>query len=116
MDPRQRSWHRRRWTFLQLALALGILIPALYGFGTKFREFLILYGSGEEGAFTLMPIVNYLLSSLGFFFLFLWAMLHGMFRNIEQPKHDLLANEDRLDREEEEWAERQCPPWESPDL
>lgn len=109
-SSRRRS--RSRWWFLvQVGLAVGILVPALYGFGTKFREMIVLYGRGEEGAFTLMPILNYLLTGLGFLLLFVWAMLHGMFRNIEQPKHDMLANEERLDQEEAEFDERNEPSW-----
>jgi hypothetical protein len=95
-----------------VVLALVILLPALFGFGTKFREFLLLVGD-EDGAFTVMPILNYLLVSLGFLGLFLWAVLHGMFRDIEKPKYRMLLNEQRLDaamrrdREEatEEWGD-----------
>jgi hypothetical protein len=95
-----------------IVLALVILLPALFGFGTKFREFLLLVGD-EDGAFTVMPILNYLLVSLGFLGLFLWAVLHGMFRDIEKPKYRMLLNEQRLDaamrrdREEtsEEWED-----------
>src|SRR6516162_7736619 len=81
-----------------IALAFVILVPALWGFGNKFIEFLMLVGD-EEGAFTVVPILNYLLVSLGFLLLFGWAVLHGMFRNIEGPKHTMLENEQRLDEE-----------------
>ncbi len=85
-------------TVLMTALALVILVPAMLGFGFKFMEFLIL-AADEEAAFTIMPILNYLLVSLGFLLLFGWAILHGMFRDIERPKHTMLANERRLDEE-----------------
>ena len=100
----------RSRTWLMTALALIILVPAMLGFGNKFIEFLLLVGD-EEGAFTVMPILNYLLVSLGFLLLFGWAVLHGMFRNIEAPKHAMLANEKRLDEERrleiesENWSE-----------
>lgn len=84
---------------LTALFALVILVPALYGFGTKFREFLHLYAR-EDGAFTLVPILNYLLASAGFLMLLLWAMFHGMFRNIEGPKYTMLKNERLLDEEE----------------
>ena len=93
----KRSRRPRPW--LTIFLTLGILLPALYGFGTKFREMLLLVGD-EEGAFTVMPILNYLLVSLGFVALFLWALLHGMFRDVEKPKYWMLLNEHRLDAEE----------------
>lgn len=95
-------------TSTMIVLALVILLPAMFGFGNKFLEFLLLVGD-PEGAFTVVPILNYLLVSLGFLLLFGWAILHGMFRNIEGPKLTMLANEQRLDEERrhrletEEW-------------
>jgi hypothetical protein len=86
---------------LTALLAVVILVPALIGFGTKFREFLALVRF-EEGAFTVVPILNYLLVGAGFLLLFLWAILHGMFRDIERPKFTMLANERRLDAQQEE--------------
>ncbi len=91
--PRPRPW-------VTVVLAVIILVPALIGFGTKFREFLLLVGD-EDGAFTVMPILNYLLVSLGFLVLFLWAILHGMFHDVEKPKILMLLNERRLDEEAE---------------
>ena len=96
-SPRKRS-------FGMIVLALFILLPALFGFGTKFRELLVLVGD-QEGAFTVVPILNYLFVSGGFLLLFLWAILHGMFRDIEGPKFTMLENERRLDAEEVEQLE-----------
>jgi hypothetical protein len=82
------------------ALAIGVfLVPAFVGFGNKLLELVYLAGD-EEGAFTVMPILNYLLASIGFFLLLCWAIAHGMFRDIEQPKHELLETERQLDEEE----------------
>jgi hypothetical protein len=91
-----RSARRLNWT--TWILAVFILLPAAYGFGRKFYELVVMINE-EEGAFTIMPIVNYLLASLGFAMLFLWAILHGMFRDIEGPKDTMLANEAKLDAE-----------------
>lgn len=91
----------RRLSWVTLVLAVVILVPALYGFGRKFVEFLLLVGD-PEGAFAVVPVVNYLLVFVGFALLFLWAVWHGMFRDIEKPKHTMLANEARLDEEAEE--------------
>lgn len=60
----------------------------------------------EDGGFAVAPILNYLLVSLGFLLLFLAAIAHGMFRDIEQPKRDMLAHEQFLDQLE---AERGAP-------
>jgi hypothetical protein len=95
MNDTSRSKRRRQWVMLIMAVA--ILVPSLYGFGNKFLEFVQLYRGDVEGVFAISPIVNYLLASLGFLFLFIWAAMHGMFRDIEQPKYTMLENEQRLD-------------------
>lgn len=92
--------------WVTLLLAVLILIPALYGFGSKFLEFLTLAGD-EEGSFTILPILNYLLASAGFLLLFGWAVLHGMFHDIEKPKYTMLENERRLDEAEAAAADEQ---------
>ncbi len=97
-----RTLWRFNWT--TLILAVVILLPAAYGFGRKFYELVILTGD-EEGAFAIVPIANYLLASLGFAMLFVWAMFQGMFRDIEKPKETMLANEAKLDAEAEEERE-----------
>lgn len=79
-------------------LAVAILVPSLWGFGSKFIEFVTLARGDAEGAFAISPVVNYLLASVGFLFLFGWAALHGMFRDIEGPKRAMLENEWRLDQ------------------
>ncbi len=84
-----------------LLMAAAVLLPSLYGFGTKFLEFIALYRGDVEGAFAISPILNYLLASLGFLFLFGWAALGGMFRDFEEPKYTMLENEARLDRIED---------------
>lgn len=78
--------------------AVIVLVPSLWGFSGKFREFIAIYRGDVDGVFAITPIVNYLLASLGFFCLFGWAILHGMFSDVEEPKHVLLETEDRLDR------------------
>jgi len=96
-----------RWgSFLFHVLAVSFfLVPAGIGFTVKFLDLLVLFGSGEEGAFAIMPVMNYLLSSLGFFMLFFWAVRHGMFREIERTKHTMLETERALDEIENEEAE-----------
>ena len=96
MKPSNRSNRRKR--ILMLVMALAVLLPSLYGFGTKFIEFIALYRGDVDGVFAISPILNYLLASLGFLCLFGWAALGGMFRDLEQPKQTMLDNEARLDR------------------
>ena len=92
----------RRQRIVMIVMALAVLVPSLFGFGTKFLEFIALYRGDVEGAFAISPILNYLLASLGFLFLFGWAVLGGMFRDIEEPKYTMLENEARLDRAEDD--------------
>ena len=95
MSQAKRS--NRRMRIVVLLMAVGILVPSLYGFGTKFLEFVALYRGDVEGAFAVTPILNYLLASTGFLLLFVWAVLNGMFRDVERPKYTMLENEQRLD-------------------
>jgi hypothetical protein len=83
---------------LTLLLAVLILVPSGYGFVGKFIELVRVYRGEAEGAFAAAPMMNYLLASFGFFCLLLWAGAHGMFRDIESPKYDMLQHEELLDR------------------
>ena len=84
---------------ITLLLAVAILIPSLWGFGSKFVEFVQLYRGDVDGAFAVAPVINYLLASAGFFLLLLWATMNGMFHDIERPKYTLLDREELLDAE-----------------
>jgi hypothetical protein len=74
-----------------------IAVPAAYGFGTRMLEFIRTYASADGGGFAIIPVVTYTLVSIGFICLMIWAVAHGMFRDIEKPKHTLLEQEERLD-------------------
>jgi hypothetical protein len=93
-EARDRRW--QRWT--TIVLAVLILLPSMYGFVGKFIEFVHIYRGEAGGAFAVAPIMNYLLATLGFFFLLVWAIRNGMFRDVEQPKLRMLENEEILDR------------------
>ena len=96
---RDRKTTRRSQIITTVVFALVVLLPSMYGFATKFREFIQIYRGEVDGVFAITPIINYLLASLGFFCLFCWAAAHGMFRDIEQPKYEMLATERKLDQE-----------------
>src|SRR4051812_41562265 len=78
---------------ITILLAFLILLPSMYGFVGKFIEFIHVFREVQGGQFAVAPILNYLLASLGFFMLLLWAAGNGMFNNIEEPKHSMLENE-----------------------
>lgn len=89
-----------RGVFIATAvLGVAILIPSMLGFINKLFEFAHVARGDADGLFALTPIMNYVLASLGFFCLLLWATLQGMFRDIEGPKQVMLAREEQLDRD-----------------
>jgi hypothetical protein len=98
-----------RWRLFQLLAIAFFLVPASAAFTLKFFDLIVIAGMGEEGAFALYPIMTYLLSSLGFVMLFLWAVRHGMFREIEKVKYTMLETEQKLDMMEE-W-EKETHAW-----
>lgn len=88
-----------RWQWrLTIAFAVMILIPSMYGFAGKFIELVHVFRGEPGGAFAVAPIVNYLLASLGFLCMLVWASWNGMFHDVERPKFDMLAHEEQLDR------------------
>jgi hypothetical protein len=90
--------HTTNWQVrITLLLAVLILIPSGYGFVGKFIELIHVFQGEPGGAFAVAPMMNYLLASLGFFCLLLWAAVRGMFRDIERPKYDMLEHERLLD-------------------
>lgn len=97
MIARSHGWVRWWW---HVVAAAAILVPSLYGFGSKFVELIRVYQGDADGAFAIAPIVNYLLASAGFLLLFGWAAANGMFRDLERPKLDMLAREAQLDAAE----------------
>ena len=84
------------WT-TTIVFGIVILIPSLMGFIVKFGELMALTSDTNDGGFAITPVINYLLASLGFFLLLLWAALNGMFRDLERPKYLMLENERELD-------------------
>ena len=86
---------RAHW--VTLLFAVLILTPSMIGFVMKFVEFIHTFRSDSSGAFAITPMVNYLLASLGFFCLLLWAAVNGLFRDMEEPKRVMLQQELMLD-------------------
>jgi hypothetical protein len=100
---------KRSWGLGMIILSVVILLPPLFGFGLKFFELVSLVHD-EDGAFAVMPVLNYLFVSAGFLLLLTWGLCNGMFQNVEQPKRVMLDNERLLDEQtrleeerEEDW-------------
>ena len=102
-DQPERNSSRANW--ITLIFALLILTPSMIGFVMKFVEFIHTFRDESAGAFAITPMVNYLLASLGFLFLLLWAAVNGMFHDMEKPKRIMLQQELMLDENLEKNAQ-----------
>lgn len=67
----------------------------------KLHSFLQTIKRDELAGFAFDPIMIYAFVAVGFLFMLAWAYMSGQFRNIEEPKHDMLKRFD-----EQELAER----------
>lgn len=94
--PKKRLSQRAAVTIL---LAVLILVPSMIGFVNKFIEFFNVTQESGAGLFAVAPMLNYILASLGFLCLLIWAAFNGMFHDIERPKFAMLENESLLNGE-----------------
>lgn len=98
---------RRAKTVALWVIALLIILPGGAGFIDKLVQFFRTFAEEEAGGFAIVPIMNYLLVAAGFVCLLVWAVVRGMFRDIERPKYTMLEREARLDRNEaREWSDK----------
>ncbi len=96
---------RKKRTVLLLIAGL-ILIPGAYGFIEKLVQFIRALSIDRGVDFTLVPVSNYLFVAAGMACMLVWATLHGMFRDVEGPKFDMLEREQELDaRDGRPWSE-----------
>lgn len=102
---REKERRNRRTMLWTMLFALVFLGPSMFGFVTKFIEFMRTFGTAEEGVFAIPPMINYMLASLGFLCMLTWAMRNGMFTDIEEPKETMLTRELALDEREGYQAE-----------
>ena len=89
----------RTKTIVLIVMSIVILVPSMAGFVMKFIEFIHTFKAESDGAFAITPMLNYLLASLGFFCLLIWAVANGMFHDIESPKHRMLEIDEILDKQ-----------------
>ena len=75
-----------------IVMSLVILIPSMIGFVMKFSEFVNTF-QDPDGVFAITPMLNYLLATMGFFCMLIWATCNGMFRDIERPKYRMLEDD-----------------------
>jgi hypothetical protein len=100
MIPSSEISKRRRRNLITALFAVIILVPSMLGFAAKFVEFARTFQGEPDGAFAITPMVNYLLASLGFLCMLIWATFNGMFHDMESPKNVMLQRELMLDEAE----------------
>ena len=88
------NWANR----VTLFFAVGILTFVMAAFVGKLIEFVNTFSTDSGGVFAITPMVNYLLASLGFLCMLIWATFNGMFHDMEQPKQTMLERDQLLDR------------------
>jgi nitrogen fixation-related uncharacterized protein len=71
----------------------------------KLTAFLKTIRRDELAGFAFDPIVIYGVVAMGFLCLLAWAYLSGQFRDVEQAKHDMLAECERQERAEGAWGQ-----------
>ena len=92
---------RPKWRIVVFwMIAIAAFVPTAFGFLFKFYRMVQTQNSVEGGGFTLIPISNYLFMALGFICLLAYAVLNGMFRDVEGPKYTMLQHEEELDRQD----------------
>ncbi len=79
-------------------IAILIVVPAALAFINKLLTFAGTVGTDELGGAALVPMLNYLVVAAGFICLMIWAVMSGMFHDVEGPKYRMLETEEKLDR------------------
>lgn len=82
-------------TFFAIAVTIAgcMFCYKLFAFLTTIRK-------DELAGFAFDPIIIYGVVAAGFLFMLAWAFFSGQFRNVEQPKHDMLRRWQEQEREE----------------
>jgi hypothetical protein len=86
----------RRWTLGFFLMAMGV---AGVGFSVKIVEFADDLTSQNGLQFAGAHLLTYGIVAAGFLSLLVYSFLRGHFRDIEEPKHDLLEKERLHDAE-----------------
>lgn len=95
--PNRGLFGSRRTRVILVLMTLVFVGPAGVAFINKFIHFIKTIHTDAMGPSALVPMLNYLAVAAGFICLFVWALMHGMFRDVEAPKYTMLENEAKLD-------------------
>ena len=80
------------------SVVLAFFVAAVTGAGGMFIfklfSFLRTIKRDELAGFAFDPILVYAFVAMGFLCMLAWAFLSGQFKNVEQPKYDMIADFD----------------------
>ena len=91
----------RTRTVILFSLFVGVMLVSGGAFVAKMFEFVMTMSGDEVAGFGAVAVSTYLLGMAPLFFLMLWAVTTGRFRDVEAPKLRMLE----LDREIERGGE-----------
>lgn len=92
MDTRSAKWR------VIFALSVAVLALGGLGFIYKITEFARTIAEDDVEGFGVISVTTYLVGVLAIFFVTIWAILKGHFRNIEQPKYRMLELDEEIER------------------
>jgi len=84
-------------TTLWVAMIVGLVAAGL-AFALKIADFLYTMDSKEVPGFAEVPVTVYFLVAGGWLAVLVWCFLTGKLRNLEQPKYDMLKQEEEYER------------------
>lgn len=88
---------RRSKRMLWISMIVGIVFGGVT-FAYKIMEFMFTLQAPEAQGFAEVPITVYFFVAGGWLCLLGWCFVTGKFRDVEQPKFDMLKMEEEYDR------------------
>ncbi len=83
--------------FLWVAMIFGVFAAGVT-FIYKITEFIFTLRENEVKGFADVPVTVYFCVASGWLLLLIWCFVSGKFRNVEQPKYDMLRMEEEYER------------------
>jgi Na+/phosphate symporter len=86
------QWNKK--TFIRI-FGVSVIVLSAFGFLFKLLEFVSSLAKGDVINFAIVPVTVYLIVALGFFSLFIWSIMKGHLKNVEEPKYRMLEMEEK---------------------
>ena len=83
--------------FLWASMIFGIFAAGV-AFVYKIAEFIFTLSSNDVKGFADVPVTIYFVVAAGWLLLLIWCFVSGKFRNVEEPKYEMLRMEEEYER------------------